>query len=61
MKLLDRTVHLVMDLTDEIEEMSLKSLYGQDLDYVSENGEKYRIIIAERTSNMTNRKDPQTN
>jgi len=38
-----------MDLTDEIEEMSLKSLYGQDLDYVSENGEKYRIIIAERT------------
>ena len=61
MKLLERTVHLVMDLSDELEEMSLKSLYGQDLDYVSEDGERFKIFIAQRAMSPIIQKDPQAN
>lgn len=61
MKLLERTVHLVMDLSDELEELSIESLYGEKLDYVGEDGERYRIFIANKPINRNMQKDPRAN
>lgn len=60
MQLIERKVQLLLDLSDELEEMCIKSLYGENLEYVSEDGERYQILIANRRSRTSKKRDHRT-
>lgn len=60
MQLIERKVQLLLDLSDELEEMCIKSLYGENLEYVSEDGERYQILIANRRSRASKKRDHRT-
>lgn len=60
MQLIERKIQLVLDLSDELEEMNIKSLYGENLEYVSEDGERYQIFIAHRKPKLNKKRDRRT-
>lgn len=60
MQLIERKIQLVLDLSDELEEMNIKSLYGENLEYVSEDGERYQILIAKRAANTDKKRGRRT-
>lgn len=60
MQLIERKIQLILDLSDELEEMNIKSLYGENLEYVSEDGERYQILIANRRLRTSKKRDHRT-